>query len=415
MTALVHANDHFPASITSTAPEYPPVRRTLLAGVALAVLGFGGFGTWASLAPLASAAVAPGIIVADTNRKTIQHLDGGIIAEILVRDGDHVEAGQTLMQLDDLETRSTVTLLEDQRRAYTAQEARLLAERDGRNVLVFPQDLESLRGEAQTDEILTGQQRIFESYRASLQGRIEVTRQRIAQYGAQIRAFEAQLDSGGRQLVLIAQEMEGVQELFDKGLERKPRLLALKRAAAELDGEQGEFSNRMAQAREAIAEAEMEILALQAPALWEEGERERAVSTLIHALALAEPEGYVRTFVDEGPKMAVLISELLEVQQRGQLYPPNRVSAHYLRKLRAALEQEAPDLASPSAELPEPLSERELEVLTLIAAGKTNQEIAGELFVAKSTVKTHIKNIYRKFHTHNRTQALARARELKLI
>ena len=161
--------------------------------------------------------------------------------------------------------------------------------------------------------------------------------------------------------------------------------------------------------------SEMEILALQAPALWEEGERERAVSTLIHALALAEPEGYVRTFVDEGPKMAVLVSEVLEVQQRGQLYPPNRVSAHYLRKLRAALEQEAPDLASPSAELPEPLSERELEVLTLIAAGKTNQEIAGELFVAKSTVKTHIKNIYRKFHTHNRTQALARARELKLI
>jgi HlyD family type I secretion membrane fusion protein len=264
MTALVHANDHFPPSSTSTAPDYPPVRRTLLAGVALAVLGFGGFGTWASLAPLASAAIAPGIIVADTNRKTIQHLDGGIIAEILVRDGDRVAAGQTLMRLDDLETRSTVTLLEDQRRAYTAQEARLLAERDGRNVLVFPKDLEGLRGEAQMDEILTGQQRIFESYRASLQGRIEVTRQRIAQSGAQIRAFEAQLDSGSRQLVLIAQEMEGVQELFDKGLERKPRLLALKRAAAELDGEQGEFSNRMAQAREAIAEAEMEILALRA-------------------------------------------------------------------------------------------------------------------------------------------------------
>jgi HlyD family type I secretion membrane fusion protein len=264
MTALIHANDHFPPSVTSTVPDYPPVRRTLLAGAALAVLGFGGFGTWASLAPLASAAVAPGIIVADTNRKTIQHLDGGIIAEILVRDGDRVAAGQTLMRLDDLETRSTVTLLEDQRRAYTAQEARLLAERDGRNVLVFPQDLESLRGEAQMDEILTGQQRIFESYRASLQGRIEVTRQRIAQSGAQIRAFEAQLDSGSRQLVLIAQEMEGVQELFDKGLERKPRLLALKRAAAELDGEQGEFSNRMAQAREAIAEAEMEILALRA-------------------------------------------------------------------------------------------------------------------------------------------------------
>ena len=114
----------------------------------------------------------------------------------------------------------------------------------------------------------------------------------------------------------------------------------------------------------------------------------------------------MRSFVDEGPKMALLISDVLEVQQRGQLYPPDRVSAHYLRKLRAALEQEGPDLASPSAELPEPLSERELEVLTLVAAGKSNQEMAGELFVAKSTVKTHIKNIYRKLDTHNRTQAL---------
>ena len=74
-----------------------------------ALAGFGGFCAWASLAPLSSAAVAPGIVTADTNRKTVQHLDGGVIGEILVRDGDHVEAGQVLMRLDDLETRSIVT------------------------------------------------------------------------------------------------------------------------------------------------------------------------------------------------------------------------------------------------------------------------------------------------------------------
>jgi HlyD family type I secretion membrane fusion protein len=235
-----------------------------MAGAALAVIGFGGFGAWASLAPLASAAIANGIIVTDTNRKVVQHLDGGIVAEILVRDGAAVEAGQVLMRFDDLETRSAVTLLEDQRRAYAAQEARLLAERDEKDRLVFPQDLEALRGHPQVAEILAGQERIFESQRASLKGRAEVTRQRIAQYEAQIRSFEAQLDAGSRQLVLIGQELVGVQELFDKGLERKPRLLSLKRAAAELDGEQGEFSNRMAQAREAIAEAEMEILSMRA-------------------------------------------------------------------------------------------------------------------------------------------------------
>jgi HlyD family type I secretion membrane fusion protein len=202
--------------------------------------------------------------VADTNRKTIQHLDGGVIAEILVRDGSHVEAGQVLMRLDDLETRSTVTLLEDQYRAHAAQEARLLAERDGDHALIFPLKLEALRGNPEAAKILLGQERIFDSYRASLNGRIEVTRQRIAQYQAQINAYEAQVHSGRRQLDLIREELVGVQELFSKGLERKPRLLALKRQAADLDGEQGEFSNKMAQAREAIAQAEMEILSMRA-------------------------------------------------------------------------------------------------------------------------------------------------------
>ena len=264
MTAFVPANDRFPLSPRRPVPDHPPVRRTLMAGVALAVIGFGGFGAWASLAPLSSAAVAAGVIVTDTNRKLVQHLDGGIVSEILVRDGGRVEAGQVLMRLDDLETRSAVTLLEDQRRAYAAQEARLLAERDGRDRLVFPEDLERLRGNPQMAEILTGQERIFESYQASLKGRIDVTRQRVAQYEAQIKAFEAQVVSSHQQRVLIREEMVGVQELYEKGLERKPRLLALKRQAADLDGEEGEFSNRMAQAREAIAEAEMEILALRA-------------------------------------------------------------------------------------------------------------------------------------------------------
>jgi LuxR family maltose regulon positive regulatory protein len=159
--------------------------------------------------------------------------------------------------------------------------------------------------------------------------------------------------------------------------------------------------------------SEIEILTLQALALREKGEKEQAVSTLTQALALAEPEGYVRTFVDEGPQMVALLSEVLEAQQRGRLHP--LVSAHYLRKLLAALERDASDAAPPGADLLEPLSDRELEVLALVDAGRTNQEIAEELFVAKSTVKTHIKNIYGKLDVRNRTQALVRARELGLL
>jgi LuxR family transcriptional regulator, maltose regulon positive regulatory protein len=159
----------------------------------------------------------------------------------------------------------------------------------------------------------------------------------------------------------------------------------------------------------------IEILALQALALWAGSKKERAVSALAQALTLAEPESYVRTIVDEGPQMATLLSEVLGAKQRGRTDLLRCVSAHYLKKLLAALERDAASVASPAAGLPEPLSERELEVLRLIASGKSNRRIASELFLSVGTVKTHINHLYRKLDAHSRTQALARARELKLL
>jgi LuxR family maltose regulon positive regulatory protein len=157
----------------------------------------------------------------------------------------------------------------------------------------------------------------------------------------------------------------------------------------------------------------IEILALQALVLWARNEKERAVGTLVRALALAEPEDFVRTIVDEGPAMAELLSEVLEARQRGRLDSP--VSAHYIRRLLVASKRDASSSAQQGAGLPEPLSERELEVLVLIAAGKSNPEIAGELFIVLSTVKTHVKNIYRKLGARNRAQAVSKARELNLL
>jgi LuxR family maltose regulon positive regulatory protein len=133
------------------------------------------------------------------------------------------------------------------------------------------------------------------------------------------------------------------------------------------------------------------------------------------ALALGEPEGYVRTFVDEGPAMVVLLCETLEARQRGRLEPANKVPVHYFRKLIAVLERDATDTALSATGPLEPLSERELEVLQLIAVGKSNRRIATELFVSVGTVKTHINNVYRKLDAQSRTHAVARARELDLI
>ena len=120
-------------------------------------------------------------------------------------------------------------------------------------------------------------------------------------------------------------------------------------------------------------------------ALWAKNEKERAVNTLAGSLAMAEPEGYVRAFVDEGASMNVLLSAALEARQRSHHDAASRVSIRYLGNLLAAFAQEA---ATPAADeqLPEPLSERELEMLALIAAGKSNKEVARELFLSMSTI-----------------------------
>jgi LuxR family maltose regulon positive regulatory protein len=147
------------------------------------------------------------------------------------------------------------------------------------------------------------------------------------------------------------------------------------------------------------------ILALQALAFQIQDDSEQALSALERALTLAEPEGYVRTFVDEGEPMARLLRRALS----------QGIAPNYVARLLAAFDEEV-ELTSPAMEsLIEPLSEREMEVLRLIVAGLSNPEIAEELFIAVSTVKSHVNHIYGKLGVKSRTQAVARARELSLL
>ncbi len=155
----------------------------------------------------------------------------------------------------------------------------------------------------------------------------------------------------------------------------------------------------------------IEILALQALAYQAKGNTSQAVNVLEHALSLAETEGYFRVFVDEGEPMAQLLRKAVSPD----------VSLDYVGKLLGAMRQEQPKF-SPHPEpetgiepLIEPLSQRELQVLTLIAGGASNREIAEELVLALGTVKKHINNIFGKLNVSSRTQAIARARELNLL
>jgi LuxR family maltose regulon positive regulatory protein len=185
-------------------------------------------------------------------------------------------------------------------------------------------------------------------------------------------------------------------------------------------GRHGEALRRLEELGEAAAETGrtgdlIEVLTLQGLALWARNEKERAVSTLTRALTLAEPEGYVRTFVDEGAPMGDLLSATLAARQRSR--PDDsayRVSTRYLANLLAAVVQ-GTETSGADGRLAEPLSGRELEVLAFIAAGEPNARIAGKLFVTTSTVKTHINNLYRKLGARSRTQAVARAREMDLL
>ncbi|NUM77398.1 hypothetical protein HUU40_23815 [candidate division KSB1 bacterium] len=168
----------------------------------------------------------------------------------------------------------------------------------------------------------------------------------------------------------------------------------------------------------------LEILVLQALAHKSQGQMQQATHALERALTLAEPEGYIRTFVDEGASMVELLQRFMRDQQKTSPSVARRVLQSYVMKLLAAFPPELvpaavqthkTSAALPASYLVDPLSERELEVLKLIASGLSNPEIARKLFVATSTVKRHINNIYAKLDVHNRTQAVAKGRELKVL
>jgi LuxR family maltose regulon positive regulatory protein len=152
----------------------------------------------------------------------------------------------------------------------------------------------------------------------------------------------------------------------------------------------------------------IKTMALQALVFQAQGAMERAMSTIIQALTLAEPEGYILTFTEEGVEMTQLLNRVLTAQRTGAL--SLRISSQYLKLLLdASTDSEPPSISNAL------LSERELEILRLISSGLSNQEIADRLVIAMSTVKWHVRQIFNKLNVNSRTQVLARARELSLL
>lgn len=221
------------------------------------------FGLWGSLAPLDSAAIAPGSIVVYSNRKTVQHLEGGIVRDLLVKEGDEVTLGQPLIYLNDTSARAKQDLLMGQFRLAKATEARLEAERDQLEEVLFPLVVLEAMKQKEVAKIVDSQKRLFSTRTSTLEGQVEVLQQQILQFENQIQGLKAQRVSANKQLSLINEEIAAKEKLLAQGLLEKPRLLALQREAANLIGQKGEYQSEIAKVFESITETKLEIINIQ--------------------------------------------------------------------------------------------------------------------------------------------------------
>jgi HlyD family secretion protein len=223
-----------------------------------------GLGTWSTFAPLESAAIAFGTVESESSRKTVQHLEGGIIRQILVADGDIVRAGQTLISLEDTKANAEVQSLKGQLWDAIAREARLKAEQHGEERISFPQELEMAQKESQSVEtVLAGQQSIFETRRQVFQSQVAVNREKRTQVEKEIDGLSAQASAAARRVAIVRDEVATVAMLVEKGLERRPRLLNLEREAADIEGRRGEIAAQISRAKQLISESQTTLLKLE--------------------------------------------------------------------------------------------------------------------------------------------------------
>jgi len=231
----------------------------VLAGFAALVIGFGGFGTWAAVAPLEGAVIAPGKVAAAGRNKVVQHLEGGIVKEILVEEGQMIAAGEPVLVLDGTSSKAQLNRLAAQLTALEASEARALAERNGADAIAFPPALLEEGIAPEVAKVVEDQRSEFEARLAKHRAELAVFRQQIAALREKIAGYEAQKEEVVRQIALIAEERATLEALLEKGLTRKSQVLELQRAESDLKGREGQLTASIAEARQAITETEQKI------------------------------------------------------------------------------------------------------------------------------------------------------------
>ena len=222
-------------------------------------------GVLSAVIQIDSAVVAPATVAVESNRKVVSHLEGGIIDEVFIHEGDTVKAGQKLFRINDVAAQANAQLLQGELAAAEALAARLTAERDRADHIDWPTELTSHSDDKRTAQLIADQSAVFESRRRSLTGQAAVLNERIAQTRIEIDGLRIARAADVAQLGFIDTELVGVRELFGKQLVQQSRLLALQRERARLDGEIGHLISEAARSERNIAETRLQIDQLERP------------------------------------------------------------------------------------------------------------------------------------------------------
>jgi len=236
-----------------------PIR---LVGAAIVTLTFGVFGAWAFLAPLDSSALAPGVVVVKSHRKTVQHLDGGIVAKILAKDGDLVKEGDPLLILDDTQIKAQMEIARSEFIVLSAQVARLRAEKDRLAQVVYPDSLND-PSDPRITEAKQAENNVFHSRKTTHDGEMAVLRERVSQIASKITGLRGQIESKKILVASYGEEIHDLKELLAEGFADKQRLRDMERSHATQSGEIAQLDSEIATHQMLISETRLQILQIE--------------------------------------------------------------------------------------------------------------------------------------------------------
>ena len=236
------------------------IRKHLVVGLAVVLVLGGGVGGWAATVPISGALIAPGSVVVDTNVKKVQHPTGGVVGEILARDGDTVKAGDVVVRLDETVVKASLAIVVKTLNGLYARAARLQAEQQGLDKIAFPPQLTEQARDPDVRDIMASETKLFEVRVNGRTGQKAQLRERVTQLNEEISGLQAQEAAKDKEIALVQQELVGVRQLYEQHLVQLTRLTTLERDAARLSGERAQYIASRAQAKGKITETELQII-----------------------------------------------------------------------------------------------------------------------------------------------------------